>query len=97
MYVQPFQPTPAALPTSLAGWMANPSPVPHPSPSAGPIALTAANNAGNYFMLSIACFTVVKLQRFKRWRYMPVFLSPRKKGNDLLNLLNGKRGKNVKA
>ncbi|KAH9761710.1 Topless-related protein 4 [Citrus sinensis] len=41
----PFQPTPAALPTSLAGWMANPSPVPHPSPSAGPIALTAANNA----------------------------------------------------
>ncbi|KAK9947528.1 hypothetical protein M0R45_003148 [Rubus argutus] len=42
----PFQPTPAALPTSLAGWMANPSPVPHPSVSAGPIGLAAANNAG---------------------------------------------------
>ncbi|KAJ4708228.1 Topless-related protein [Melia azedarach] len=41
----PFQPTPAALPTSLAGWMANPSPVPHPSASAGPIGLTTPNNA----------------------------------------------------
>ncbi|XP_022946241.1 topless-related protein 4-like isoform X1 [Cucurbita moschata] len=41
----PFQPTPAALPTSLAGWMANPSPMPHPSASAGPIGLNAANNA----------------------------------------------------
>ncbi|XP_015894468.3 topless-related protein 4-like isoform X2 [Ziziphus jujuba] len=41
----PFQPTPAALPTSIAGWMTNPSPVPHPSPSAGPISL-ATNNAG---------------------------------------------------
>ncbi|KAL6223866.1 hypothetical protein ACLB2K_002723 [Fragaria x ananassa] len=42
----PFQPTPAALPTSLAGWMANPSPVPHPSASAGPIGLAAASNPG---------------------------------------------------
>ncbi|PRQ46323.1 putative transcription factor WD40-like family [Rosa chinensis] len=42
----PFQPTPAALPTSLAGWMANSSPVPHPSASAGPMGLAAANNAG---------------------------------------------------
>ncbi|KAL2338400.1 hypothetical protein Fmac_012846 [Flemingia macrophylla] len=41
----PFQPTPAALPTSLAGWMANSSPVPHPTASAGPIGLAAANNA----------------------------------------------------
>ncbi|XP_028753925.1 topless-related protein 4 isoform X1 [Neltuma alba] len=41
----PFQPTPPALQTSLAGWMANPSPVPHPSASAVPIGLTAANNA----------------------------------------------------
>ncbi|XP_008456943.1 topless-related protein 4-like isoform X1 [Cucumis melo] len=41
----PFQPTPAALPTSLAGWMANPSPVPHPSASAAPIGLNVANNA----------------------------------------------------
>ncbi|KAJ4839218.1 Topless- protein 4, partial [Turnera subulata] len=43
--LQPFQPAPAALPTSLAGWMANPSPVPHPSASAGPMGLTAPNNA----------------------------------------------------
>ncbi|PON63180.1 Topless-related protein [Parasponia andersonii] len=41
----PFQPAPAALPTSIAGWMTNPSPVPHPSASAGPIGLAAANNA----------------------------------------------------
>ncbi|EEF35191.1 WD-repeat protein, putative [Ricinus communis] len=41
----PFQPTPAALPTSLAGWMANSSAVPHPSASAGPIGLSAPNNA----------------------------------------------------
>ncbi|KAL5539764.1 hypothetical protein UlMin_003025 [Ulmus minor] len=40
----PFQPTPASLPTSIAGWMANPS-VPHPSASAGPIGLAAVNNA----------------------------------------------------
>ncbi|KAE9601801.1 putative transcription factor WD40-like family [Lupinus albus] len=41
----PFQPTPAALPTSLAGWIANPSPVPHPSASAGAIGFAAASNA----------------------------------------------------
>ncbi|KAK8602143.1 hypothetical protein V6N13_058201 [Hibiscus sabdariffa] len=41
----PFQPTPAALPTSLAGWMANPTPVPHPVASAGPLGLAAPNNA----------------------------------------------------
>lgn len=41
----PFQPAPAALPTTIAGWMANPSPVPHPSASAGPIGLAATNNA----------------------------------------------------
>uniref|UniRef100_A0A5B7ANF3 Putative topless-related protein 4 isoform X1 n=1 Tax=Davidia involucrata TaxID=16924 RepID=A0A5B7ANF3_DAVIN len=41
----PFQPAPAPLPASLAGWMANPSPVPHPSASAGPIGFTAPNNA----------------------------------------------------
>ncbi|XP_019452605.1 PREDICTED: topless-related protein 4-like isoform X2 [Lupinus angustifolius] len=41
----PFQPTQAALPTSLAGWMANTSSVPHPSASAGPIGLATANNA----------------------------------------------------
>lgn len=45
VFLQPFQATPAALPTSLAGWMANPSPVPHPSASAGPISL-APNSAG---------------------------------------------------
>ncbi|XP_028060914.1 topless-related protein 4-like isoform X2 [Camellia sinensis] len=41
----PFQAAPASLPTSLAGWMANPSPVPHPSTSAGPIGFNAPNNA----------------------------------------------------
>ncbi|XP_044471816.1 topless-related protein 4-like [Mangifera indica] len=41
----PFQPAPATLPTSLAGWMAVTSPVPHPSVSAAPIGLTAPNNA----------------------------------------------------
>ncbi|XP_039027675.1 topless-related protein 4-like isoform X2 [Hibiscus syriacus] len=41
----PFQPTPPALPTSLAGWMANPTPVPHPVASAGPLGLAAPNNA----------------------------------------------------
>ncbi|XWS72950.1 hypothetical protein CRYUN_Cryun02cG0083500 [Craigia yunnanensis] len=41
----PFQPAPAALPNSLAGWMANPTPVPHPAASAGPIGLAAPNNA----------------------------------------------------
>ncbi|XP_038711206.1 topless-related protein 4-like isoform X2 [Tripterygium wilfordii] len=41
----PFQPAPAALPTSLVGWMANPSPVSHPTASSGPIGLTVTNNA----------------------------------------------------
>uniref|UniRef100_A0A6M2EHW5 CTLH domain-containing protein n=1 Tax=Populus davidiana TaxID=266767 RepID=A0A6M2EHW5_9ROSI len=40
----PFQPTPT-IPPSLAGWMANPSTVPHPSASAGPMGLAAPNNA----------------------------------------------------
>ncbi|CAI0629308.1 unnamed protein product [Linum tenue] len=40
----PFQPAPPSLQTSLAGWMSNPSPVPHPSASAGPIGLAAPNN-----------------------------------------------------
>ncbi|XAR53253.1 hypothetical protein NMG60_11021726 [Bertholletia excelsa] len=41
-----FQPAPAPLPTSLAGWMANPSPVPHPAASAGPVGFNAPSNAG---------------------------------------------------
>ncbi|KAL9260041.1 Topless-related protein [Drosera capensis] len=44
----PFQPGPAPLPTPLAGWMANPSPVAHPAVSAGPMGLGqlgAPNNA----------------------------------------------------
>ncbi|CAN1786868.1 Topless-related protein 4 [Linum perenne] len=41
----PFQTAPGTLPTSLAGWMANPSAVPHPSVSAGPISLGGPNNA----------------------------------------------------
>lgn len=43
----PFQPAPASLPTSLAGWMANPTPVPHPSASAGPMGLAVPNNAAS--------------------------------------------------
>lgn len=52
VFFQPFQPAPAPLPTSLAGWMANPSPVPHPSTSAGPISFSTPNNAGtfNYYI-----------------------------------------------
>lgn len=48
LFLKPFQPAPAPapLPTSLAGWMANPSPVAHPSASAGPIGFTPPNNAG---------------------------------------------------
>lgn len=48
LLVQPFQATPAPLTTSLAGWMPNPS-VSHPTVSAGPIGLGAANSAGNLF------------------------------------------------
>ncbi|KAL8209389.1 hypothetical protein R6Q57_006121 [Mikania cordata] len=40
----PFQPAPAPLPSSLAGWMANPS-VPHPSVSSVPIGFSLPNNA----------------------------------------------------
>ena len=43
---KPFQAAPAPLPTSLAGWMANPSSVPHPAASAGPMSLGAPNNLG---------------------------------------------------
>ncbi|KAL7173476.1 hypothetical protein ACSBR2_032859 [Camellia fascicularis] len=42
----PFWPAQAALPTSIAGWMTNPSPVPHASASAGPIGFIIANNVG---------------------------------------------------
>ncbi|GMH30687.1 hypothetical protein Nepgr_032530 [Nepenthes gracilis] len=41
----PFQPAPAPLSIPLAGWMANPSPVPHPAASAGPMGLGAPNTA----------------------------------------------------
>ncbi|XP_076958828.1 topless-related protein 4-like isoform X3 [Bidens hawaiensis] len=41
----PFQPAPAALPTSLAGWMANPPTVSHPSASAGPLGFNPPNNS----------------------------------------------------
>ncbi|XP_010545756.1 PREDICTED: topless-related protein 4 [Tarenaya hassleriana] len=43
----PFQPTPATLTTSLAGWMPNPSAVSHQSVSAGPISLGAPNSAAS--------------------------------------------------
>ncbi|XVE54456.1 hypothetical protein DITRI_Ditri03aG0082800 [Diplodiscus trichospermus] len=41
----PFQPAPAALATSLSGWMANPSSVSNHAASAGPIGLAAPNIA----------------------------------------------------
>ncbi|KAL8171732.1 hypothetical protein V2J09_023536 [Rumex salicifolius] len=37
----PFQPGPAPLTASLAGWMANPTAVPHQAVSAGPVGLAA--------------------------------------------------------
>ncbi|CAH2073505.1 unnamed protein product [Thlaspi arvense] len=40
-----FQSAPGALPTTLSGWMANPSVGPHPSASSGPIGLASPNNA----------------------------------------------------
>lgn len=43
--LQPFPPTPA-IPSALAGWMANPSAVTHQPASAGPMGLAAPNNAG---------------------------------------------------
>uniref|UniRef100_A0A7N0UQ71 Uncharacterized protein n=1 Tax=Kalanchoe fedtschenkoi TaxID=63787 RepID=A0A7N0UQ71_KALFE len=43
----PFQPTPAQLPASLAGWKANPSPLPHHSSSVGPMSLAVPTNPGS--------------------------------------------------
>ena len=48
---KPFQAAPAPLSTSLAGWMANPSSVPHPAASAGPMGLGAPNNPGKEQLL----------------------------------------------
>lgn len=45
---QPFQPTPAPVPTPLAGWMSNPS-VTHPAVSGGPIGLGGPSIPGRYF------------------------------------------------
>uniref|UniRef100_A0A5B7B7A1 Putative topless-related protein 4 isoform X2 n=1 Tax=Davidia involucrata TaxID=16924 RepID=A0A5B7B7A1_DAVIN len=42
-----FQASPAPLTASLGGWMANPSSVPHQPVTAGPIGLTAPNNAAS--------------------------------------------------
>lgn len=50
---QPFQPVQAPLPTSIAGWMANPSAVPHPAASAGPMGLGAPSNAGTFVGIRI--------------------------------------------
>lgn len=41
----PYQHASAPMPNSLAGWMANPSSVPHQSLSVGPMGLTPPNNA----------------------------------------------------
>lgn len=43
----PFQPQPAPLTASLAGWMANPSSVPHQAVTAGPIGLTPSSSAAS--------------------------------------------------
>ncbi|GKV35880.1 hypothetical protein SLEP1_g44084 [Rubroshorea leprosula] len=47
----PFQPAPAPAPApltaSLAGWMANPSSMPHQTVSAGPIGLSPSSNAAS--------------------------------------------------
>ncbi|XP_042494873.1 protein TOPLESS-like [Macadamia integrifolia] len=40
----PFQPGPPPVPTSLAGWMSNPSTVTHPAVSGGPLGLGAPAN-----------------------------------------------------
>ena len=47
-FCQPFQPGPAPLTASLAGWMANPSSVPHQAASVGPMGMAPPNNAGNF-------------------------------------------------
>lgn len=52
--VQPFQPTPAPVPTPLAGWMSNPSTVTHPAVSGGAIGLGAPSIPGNL----ILCFCI---------------------------------------
>lgn len=44
--LQPFQPTPAPVPTPLAGWMSNPSTVAHPAVSGGAIGLGAPSIPG---------------------------------------------------
>ncbi|GKE54921.1 topless-related protein 4-like protein isoform X1, partial [Tanacetum coccineum] len=40
---------PTALPSSLIGWMVNPSTVYHPSASTGPLGFNPANNSGKTF------------------------------------------------
>ncbi|KAK9697853.1 hypothetical protein RND81_08G065600 [Saponaria officinalis] len=40
-----FQTAPAAFSTPIAGWMANPSPLPHPATSVGPMGLGVPNNS----------------------------------------------------
>lgn len=40
----PFQPPSTNPPSALAGWMANPAPVPHTSLSAGPVGLSSATS-----------------------------------------------------
>lgn len=59
LLIQPFQPAPAPAPApltaSLAGWMANPSSMPHQTVSAGPIGLSPSSNAGNYHSGCCCC------------------------------------------
>ncbi|XP_062155997.1 topless-related protein 4 isoform X2 [Alnus glutinosa] len=48
----PFQPPQGSLTTSLAGWMVNPSSVPHQTVSVGPIGLTVSSNADSEHVLN---------------------------------------------
>lgn len=46
LFIQPFQPTTATVPTPLAGWMSNPPAITHTAVSGGAIGLGAPSNTG---------------------------------------------------
>ncbi|XP_022632531.1 topless-related protein 4-like isoform X7 [Vigna radiata var. radiata] len=52
-HVYPFQPTPAPVPTSLVGWMSNPTTVEHPAVSGGAIGLGAPSILGVAYLRHI--------------------------------------------
>jgi hypothetical protein len=74
--VQPFQPTPAPVPTPLAGWMSNPSTVTHPAVSGGgAIGLGAPSIPGKINFLFLY-WKLVPLYHYRgqMW-YMVLFLT----------------------